>query len=106
VTVRYFLLTVLLSVSCAVAGAEGEDWGDASSPFDAPKGSEPKDDDPWEDINRKIFAFNETLDKYALKPAAKGYRKATPGWFDDTVTRVFENLRDFRSGLNSVLQWR
>jgi len=83
-----------------------EDWGEASTAFDAPQSSEVKDDDPWEDINRKIFAFNETLDKYALKPAAKGYRKATPGWFDDTVTRFFENLRDFRSGLNSVLQWR
>ncbi len=105
VTVRYLLLTILLSISCTVM-AEEEDWGDASTAFDAPQSSQAKDDDPWEDINRKIFAFNEALDKYALKPAAKGYRKATPGWFDDTVTRFFENLRDFRSSLNSVLQWR
>ena len=61
--------------------------------------------DPWEGWNRRVHAFNETVDKYALKPVAKGYRKVTPGWLDDSVTRVFENLKDVRSALNNVLQW-
>lgn len=62
-------------------------------------------DDPWEGWNRRVYAFNETVDKYALKPVAKGYRKVTPGWLDDSVTRFFENLKDVRSALNNVLQW-
>lgn len=61
--------------------------------------------DPWEKMNRRVFAFNEVVDKYALKPAARGYRAITPGWLDDSVTRVFENLSDVRSGLNNILQW-
>jgi phospholipid-binding lipoprotein MlaA len=64
-----------------------------------------RNDDPWEPFNRKVFAFNETLDRYLTKPAARGYRKVTPGWLDDGITRVFENLRDLRSAANSLLQW-
>ena len=103
VSVRYLLLSLLLSLPFAVQAEE--DWGDASTAFDSPDGK-PKYEDPWEDINRKIFAFNEALDKYGLKPVAKGYDKVTPQWMNDTITRFYENLRDFRSGLNSVLQWR
>lgn len=61
--------------------------------------------DPWEGFNRKIFAFNEKFDRYIFKPTAKGYRKVTPDWLDDSITRFFENLSDLRSGLNNVLQW-
>lgn len=61
--------------------------------------------DPWEGFNRKMFAFNETLDRYAGRPAARAWRKVTPGWFDETVTRVFENIKDLRSAVNSTLQW-
>ena len=64
------------------------------------------DPDPWEGLNRKVFVFNDTLDRYALKPVAKGYRKVTPGWLDQTVTRFFGNIDDFTSALNSVFQWR
>ncbi|BBI62825.1 hypothetical protein HSBAA_41310 [Vreelandella sulfidaeris] len=35
-------------------------------------------DDPWEGFNRKVFAFNDVLDRYALKPVARGYRTITP----------------------------
>ena len=31
--------------------------------------------DPWENWNRKVFAFNENLDQYLLKPVATGYAK-------------------------------
>lgn len=61
--------------------------------------------DRWEGFNRGVFAFNEFVDRYALKPAAKGYKWVTPTWLDNTVTRFFENMRDFRSGVNNVLQW-
>ena len=37
------------------------------------------DVDPWEPMNRRIFAFNETLDNYALLPIAKGYQFVMPG---------------------------
>lgn len=61
--------------------------------------------DRWEGFNRRVFAFNEFFDRYALKPAARGYKWVTPSWLDNSVTRFFENMRDLRSGLNNVLQW-
>lgn len=61
--------------------------------------------DPWEGFNRKVFSFNEFVDRYALKPVARGYKFLMPGWADDSVTRVFANLADVRSGLNNLLQW-
>ncbi len=65
----------------------------------------PEQQDPWEGLNRRVFGFNEFVDKYALKPVAKGYRKITPRFLDDGITRLFENIRDLRSSINNVLQW-
>jgi phospholipid-binding lipoprotein MlaA len=63
------------------------------------------DADPWEPFNRRVFAFNETVDRYVLKPTAQGYRKVTPRWLNDTITRVFQNARDVPSIVGHVLQW-
>ena len=34
--------------------------------------------DPLESVNRPIYRFNDTVDRYALKPVATGYRNYTP----------------------------
>src|SRR5262245_18215040 len=34
--------------------------------------------DPWESFYEKMFTFNYYLDKYLLKPAARGYRAVMP----------------------------
>ena len=31
-------------------------------------------DDPWEGWNRGTMEFNDTIDEYAMKPIAEGYR--------------------------------
>lgn len=61
-------------------------------------------DDPWEGFNRKVFAFNDVLDRYALKPVAKGYRTITPDPVETGVGNFFSNLGELRTALNSVLQ--
>ena len=43
------------------------------------------EDDPWEGVNRSIFTFNDTLDTYALKPAAQGYQYVTPQFLEDGI---------------------
>jgi phospholipid-binding lipoprotein MlaA len=63
-------------------------------------------DDPWESFNRRMFAFNEGVDRYFLKPVAKGYQAVTPDWLDDTITRVFQNGKDVPSAINHALQWQ
>lgn len=62
--------------------------------------------DPLESINRKIFIFNDTADKYVLKPMAKGYEVITPGPIGDGISNVFGNLRDVITIVNDVLQFK
>lgn len=62
--------------------------------------------DPLEAINRPIFEFNDRLDRYVLKPVAKGYRFVMPDPAERGVSNVFDNLRDFNGTFNAVLQWR
>lgn len=50
--------------------------------------------DPWESWNRSVFAFNETLDKYILRPVAMAYRNVTPQPVDDAISNVFGNLAE------------
>ena len=54
----------------------------------------PADDpsDPLEPVNRGLFAFNETADKYVLRPVAKGYDKVMPDLAKEGVHNVLSNL--------------
>ncbi|HUP97647.1 MAG TPA: VacJ family lipoprotein [Usitatibacter sp.] len=60
--------------------------------------------DPWEGLNRKTFAFNETLDAAVLKPVAQGYVKVVPAFAREGVSNFFDNLEDLGTGLNQFLQ--
>ena len=61
-------------------------------------------DDPFEDLNRDIFIFNEKLDEKLLKPAALTYRKVTPQFARTGVTNFFNNLQEIDTTINQVLQ--
>lgn len=61
-------------------------------------------DDPWEGFNRRVFAFNDALDRAVLKPVARGYRTVTPQPVQTGVGNFFSNLGEIRTALNSVLQ--
>ena len=60
--------------------------------------------DPWEPWNRQVFAFNETVDDWVLRPAAEGYQFVMPPLADRAVTNFFNNLSEVRNFINSVLQ--
>ena len=62
--------------------------------------------DPWEPVNRKIFAFNETLDKYILRPVAKGYDFVMPDAAQRGVGNFISNIYEVNSVVNSLLQGR
>lgn len=66
--------------------------------------SEANPDDPWEGFNRRVFAFNDVLDRYALKPAAQGYRYITPDPLEKGISNFFDNLGEIRTAFNSLLQ--
>lgn len=73
----------------------------ASAPISTAVASE---QDPWEGYNRAMFSFNETVDKYALKPVAQGYRYVMPDIAETGVSNFFGNLGDVRSLANNALQ--
>jgi phospholipid-binding lipoprotein MlaA len=59
--------------------------------------------DPLEPMNRKIYAFNDTLDRAVAKPIAKGYRAVTPQPVRTGVSNFFDNILDAYSFVNDVL---
>jgi phospholipid-binding lipoprotein MlaA len=74
------LLAAGLTVSgCAASGPAGT----ASDNFN----------DPLEDTNRSIFAFNQSVDENVLVPVAKAYRTVLPA-------PMYESLHDFMQNLN------
>jgi len=60
--------------------------------------------DPYESMNRSIFSFNEKADKYALKPAAEGYKTVTPEPVQIMAGNFYSNLDDFVVVINDLLQ--
>jgi phospholipid-binding lipoprotein MlaA len=60
--------------------------------------------DPFEKFNRAMFSFNDTVDTYALKPAATAYHEHTPSFFQTGVNNFFGNLADLWSAVNNLLQ--
>jgi phospholipid-binding lipoprotein MlaA len=62
--------------------------------------------DPWEGFNRSMFSFNETLDRYAVKPLAQGYRYVTPDIAEKGVSNFFDNISDIGNLFNNLLQFK
>jgi phospholipid-binding lipoprotein MlaA len=60
--------------------------------------------DPWEGFNRKVFSFNEGVDRAVVKPAATGYRAVVPEVARNGVDNVLGNLGDVWSTANQFLQ--
>jgi len=66
--------------------------------------SDPRD--PWKSYNRKVYGFNQAIDKAVLKPVAKGYKAITPEPVDHGITNFFDNLADVNSAVNNLLQFK
>jgi len=60
--------------------------------------------DPWEPFNEKTFSFNRQVDRFVLKPVAKGYNAALPDLIRGGIANMFDNLDVTRRLVNNVLQ--
>ena len=60
--------------------------------------------DPWEPMNTKIFEFNRQVDRFVLKPVAKGYNFVMPDLVQVGISNIFSNLRFAPRFLNNVFQ--
>ena len=64
----------------------------------------PQVQDPYENLNRKIFTFNKGVDKIILKPVAYVYWKYVPSPAQSGVGNFFDNLRELTNIANDLLQ--
>ena len=60
--------------------------------------------DPYENINRKVFVFNDTVDDYVAKPISDAYKWITPQFAQTGVYNFFSNLKNINVVINDVLQ--
>lgn len=60
--------------------------------------------DPWEAMNRRIYAFNDMLDTAVVRPVAQAYVRVVPGFARTGVHNFLGNLGDVWSMANSALQ--
>jgi phospholipid-binding lipoprotein MlaA len=75
--------------------AEDLDFGEAELP-----------PDPFEPANRKLFAFNQGVERFVLDPMVRGYRFLVPEPARRSLRRAFENLNAPVIVVNDVLQGR
>jgi phospholipid-binding lipoprotein MlaA len=90
------LLCATLQGGCATAQVPGDGEQDRAKPV--------SDIDPWERLNRDIFAFNEAFDKVLLIPVAEGYQAVLPGPVRTGIGNAFNNINDAWSAANHLLQ--
>jgi phospholipid-binding lipoprotein MlaA len=60
--------------------------------------------DPWEGMNRNVFAFNEKLDQVLMRPVAEAYVAVLPSFVRTGVHNFMGNLGDIWTAVNSALQ--
>jgi len=60
--------------------------------------------DPYENFNRKMFVFNDTVDNYVAEPISNAYKWITPQFMQTGVFNFFNNLKNVNVVINDVLQ--
>ncbi len=91
VTSRAIAMGVLMLALCGCAG---------STANSIPTG----DNDPYEGMNRKIFAMNQSLDKNVARPVAVFYTRVVPEFAREGIHNFLTNLGTPVTFANDVLQ--
>ena len=112
---RPFLLTLMASAGLAAAGAAAAQTPVGPQPapaYGAPRRGETPAaapatvNDPWESTNRKLFGFNQALDRRVLRPGVVFYHHATPTPVRNGLHNVLTNMTEPVIIINNVLQLR
>ena len=62
--------------------------------------------DPWEDFNRGVYSFNETINTALFEPTEKVYNIITPAFLDNGITNFFRNIAQIPVIANDILQFK
>lgn len=89
-------ILLLLAAGAVLAGL----GGCATIPADA--GKNPAD--PFERVNREVFALNDAFDRAIAKPVAQGYSAVVPKPMRECVGNFFYNVGEVGNIVNATLQ--
>lgn len=118
---RLIAALFLLSANCYITSAAADQPAQAVSPFMTQASAENSPmlqdssataaapavetiKDPYENFNRSIFTFNDTLDTYFLVPVSKFYNKIMPKPLNRGIYNAFSNFNNFPTISNDLLQ--
>ena len=60
--------------------------------------------DPFEEINREVWTFNEGVDNRIARPVAEFYDDVVPKSIQSSITNFFSNLDEIDNSINQLLQ--
>ena len=89
----------VVGLALALTGGAAADEEDSLPPVQAEMEEADDQDttrtseDPWEGMNRKIFAFNEGVDRWFLEPVATGWDWALPETVQRSVGNFFDHMQ-------------
>jgi phospholipid-binding lipoprotein MlaA len=95
-----FTASFVFGVALALSGCAST--GEKTAPTANAAPSTPVD--PYENINRKVFAFNDKVDNYVAEPIANAYKWVTPQFMQTGVSNFFTNLKNINVVLNDLMQ--
>lgn len=101
----FFLITFLSLLSFESYAAKMDDF--SQDDFDDIELTSTNDfeiKDPLERYNRKIFSFNESVDRCCIESIAKAYRQGMPKFARQSIRNFLNNLYSPVSVFNSMLQ--
>lgn len=97
-------LVVIISLSLAGCASTGGGKDGEAAQVDNEKKTAANEKDPYENINRKIFNFNDKVDNYVAEPISDAYKWVTPEFVQTGVSNFFSNLKNINVVLNDLLQ--
>jgi phospholipid-binding lipoprotein MlaA len=125
---RRFALCLMLVLGAAIPSARASEEADAPHAGDPPADQvevevedpdplldEAEDEDlieessrrdPFEELNRDVFSFNRSVDRWVFNPITRGYQVAVPTPGRRAFHRFFQNLDSPMILINHMLQFR
>ncbi len=77
-----------------------------SAPVQAADSAVPSNDDPLERLNRRVYSFNQGLDRALIRPAAMEFRRVAPEPLRLVIRNFLSNLGEPKVIINDILQVR
>ncbi|MBI2205109.1 MAG: VacJ family lipoprotein [Candidatus Rokubacteria bacterium] len=90
-----------VATTAAPAGPSGESQTETRA---AAEDGALEEHDPWERFNERMFEFNRRVDRYVLKPVAKGWDKVVPDEVQRSLKNVLKNAAMPKRLVNNLLQ--